>query len=446
MRLDLYLRAYPQNAKVKFGGGRDDSSDFQMKDIESRGGSMRIAQINMMHLGSTGTLMFSIAEKARQAGHEVWTFSPHYYQRRASANFPEIPGHQYYGTAFENMLHLRLSQVTGLQGCFSVLGTAQLLRQLDRIQPEVIHLHNLHNWTINLPMLFAYIKRKKIRVIWTLHDCWAFTGQCAHFTMCKCDKWKTGCGECSQIHVYPQTFVDRTAIMWKKKRQWFSKAEDLTFVTPSRWLADLVRQSFLASYPVRVINNGIDLSVFSENHGTFRKKHQLEGKKIVLGVAFDWGKRKGLDVFQRLAELLDDTYQIVLVGTNGTVDCELPPRILSIHRTADRRELAEIYSSADVFVNPTREDTFSMVNIEALACGTPVITFRTGGSPESLNATCGSVVDCDDVEAMFREIERVCNEACYSAEACRRRAEQYDQNVIFEEYVRLYEERQKGTL
>jgi glycosyltransferase involved in cell wall biosynthesis len=174
----------------------------------------------------------------------------------------------------------------------------------------------------------------------------------------------------------------------------------MTLATPSRWLAELVRESFLGQYEVRVIHKGIDLTVFSPKAGDFRERHGLQGKKLVLGVAFAWENRKGLDVFQWLAGRLSDEYRIVLVGTNEETDRLLPENVLSIHRTHDTAELAEIYSAADVFVNPTREDNFPTTNLEALACGTPVVTFRTGGSPEMLSPLCGSVVEQDDLEGL----------------------------------------------
>lgn len=400
---------------------------------------MRIAEINMTHNGSTGKIMLGIAEVARKKGHQVWTFSPRYYQKGQNGIWPDIEGHHFFGSISENKLHHHLSKITGFHGYFSIRGTKELLHYLDEIHPDIIHLHNLHNWTINIPMLFSYIKKNKIRVVWTLHDCWAMTGQCPYFTMVKCDRWKEGCGNCPQIKVYPDALVDRTSYMWKKKKSWFTRIDNLTIVTPSEWLAKLVAQSYLGNYPIQVINNGIDLSVFHDQVECLPLEKQLQNKKIILGVAFDWGKRKGLDVFQRLAASLGEQYAIVLVGTNEDVDRILPQNIISIHRTANQQELAELYSSADVFVNPTREDNFPTVNIEALACGTPVITFATGGSPEIIDESCGVVVPCDKLDELKNAIETICNEKVCSSLACKARAQKYDMNDKFEEYVRLYE-------
>ena len=217
----------------------------------------------------------------------------------------------------------------------------------------------------------------------------------------------------------------------------------MTIVTPSKWLSDLVKQSFLKDYPVKVINNGIDLSIFKPTQSDFRDHYGLVGKKIVLGVAYGWNYRKGLDVFIELQNRLPKNYQIVLVGTNKNIDGILPTNIISIHRTQSQKELAEIYSTADVFVNPTREEVFGLVNVEAIACGTPVVTFKTGGSPECIDDTCGSVVPCNDIDAMEMEIRRICEERPYSKEACIAHSKNFDMNARFQEYVDLYKEYSK---
>lgn len=217
----------------------------------------------------------------------------------------------------------------------------------------------------------------------------------------------------------------------------------MTIVTPSQWLADLVKVSYLKDYPVKVIYNGIDLTIFKPTESNFRERYGIPAeKKILLGVAFGWGKRKGLDVFMELANRLDkETYQIILVGTDDAVDAQLSKSIISIHRTQDQRELAEIYTAADLFVNPTREEVLGLVNVEALACGTPVITFKSGGSPECIDETCGSVVACDDVDKLEIEIMRICSDNPYSKEACLERAKAFDMNERFDEYIKLYEEK-----
>lgn len=331
------------------------------------------------------------------------------------------------------------SRLTGNYGFQSRRATKQMIRELDSIQPDLVHLHNLHGHDCDLELLFDYFRRNETKLIWTFHDCWAFTGYCPYFTRVNCDRWKTGCEHCPQYRDHSFLF-DRSKELYQKKKDLFSGL-DMTIVTPSQWLADLAKESFLKDYPVTVINNGIDLSIFRPQENDCREKYGIPADKhILLGVAFDWGIRKGLDVFVKLSETLDaDRYQIVLVGTNDTVDKQLPSNIISIHRTQNQQELAELYSAADLLLNPTREDNYPTVNMEAVACGTPVLTFRTGGSPEMLDETCGAVVTCDDTEAFRREIVRICEQKPFSAESCVKKAQAFDQNQKYKEYVELYE-------
>ena len=329
------------------------------------------------------------------------------------------------------------AKLLGNYGFNSRRSTRKMIAQLERLRPDIVHLHNIHGHDCDLELLFSWFRRNGTRLVWTFHDCWAFTAYCPHFTMAKCGKWKGQCGRCIQRRDF-SWFFDRSRELFEKKRQ-LLQGLDLTIITPSRWLAELVKESFLGEYPVRVIPNGIDLGVFWPCPGNFRKRNGLEGKKLLLGVSFGWDDRKGLDVFRTLAERLPEDYRIVLVGTDTAVDKLLPPNILSIHRTQDQRELAEIYSTADLFVNPTREENYPTVNMEALACGTPVLTFRTGGSPEVLDDSCGAVTPCDDVDALEQEILRICGDRPYSEAACLKKAEEFDQNERFKEYLRQYE-------
>ena len=397
---------------------------------------MRVVEINMVHNGSTGHIMLNIAKILREKGEEAKTFSACCYSKPKKV-LPIAPeGHSYFGSYTENAVHTILAQLTGLNGSFSNVGTAKLIKECKKFKPDIIHLHNLHAFCINLPMLFRYIKKNKIPVVWTLHDCWTFTGHCPHFVMANCDRWKTECHHCPQLSVYPKSRVENTRMAHKFKKKWFSGVENMTLVTPSKWLGDLAKASFLKDYPVEVINNGIDLSVFKPTQSDFREKYGLTDKKVLLGVAGDWGKRKGLDAFVELSNRLDDSYQIVLVGLEKAPN----DKIIAIGRTESQKQLAEIYTTADLFVNPTREDNFPTVNIESLACGTPVLTFRTGGSPEIFDETCGSVVEVDNIDALEREIVRITSDTPYSREACLERAKKFDMYDKFEEYIKLYDE------
>jgi len=412
------------------------NSLIRVKKQEGKENNMKILQINSVYAkGSTGKIAKCIQDICNDKG--IICKSAYSY----AENGINYENTFTISTWLDCHIHNRLARWTMLHGCFSYMHTKAFLRKIELYSPDIIHLHNLHGSYINIPLLFRYIKKNKVRVVWTLHDCWAMTGQCSHFTMVKCNKWRTGCYDCPQWRHDPITHLDSSKWMYRQKKKWFTGVQDMTIVTPSLWLADLVKESYLKDYPVKVIYNGIDLRVFKPTSSDFRDKYGLRDKHIVLGVAAVWSERKGFDVFVELARRLPKQYQIVLVGTDGHSNDILPENIIFIHRTQNQVELAEIYTAAELFVNPTREEVLGMVNIEALACGTPVLTFCTGGSPEIPDETCGSVVDCDDVDAMEKEIIRICEEKPFSKEACLERAESFDMNERFKEYVKLYEDR-----
>lgn len=339
---------------------------------------------------------------------------------------------------WDSRLHGQISRFTMFKGAGSLLKTIRFLRWVRSYDPDVIHLHNLHGSYVNLPLLFGYIKKHRIPVVWTLHDCWAFTAICSHFTIAGCERWKSGCYNCPQKKRFSSAPLDLSSFVWRAKKAWFTGITQAVVVTPSHWLESLARESFLREYQIKTVYNGIDLTDFTETESDFRTDFGLENKKIVLGVAFAWSYAKGLDVFIELSKRLSENYQIVLVGTDPEIDRLLPENILSIHRTKDRHELAAVYTAADVFVNPTREEVLGLVNIEALACATPVITFDTGGSPECVSPTSGVVVPKDDVDAMEREIIRVCTQTPYQKQDCRAQALKFDKEQCLKQYLDLY--------
>lgn len=398
---------------------------------------MRIVQINGGAKGSTGKIMMGIAEVARAQGHEVMCASPITTTNRDAG---EDCGYYRIGTFNSRRVNVALARITGFNGCFAWFETYKLLKKIDEFKPDIIHLHNLHDSYINLPMLFSYIKKHNVPTVWTLHDCWAFTGQCPHFTIVKCDKWKVGCHNCPQYKEYPASLYDNTKKMWQLKKKWFTGVKNMTIVTPSEWLAGLARESYLKQYPIEVINNGIDLNVFKPSHSNFRERYEIPAEKhIILGVSFAWGYRKGLDCFVEIAEKLGEQYQIVLVGTDDEIDKNLPHNIISIHRTQNQKELAEVYSAADVFVMPTREENYPTVNMEAIACGTPVVTFDTGGSPEMLDDKTGIVVEANDIEATKKAIKDICEKKkCNDEEYIVAYSKKSDMKKRFAEYIELY--------
>lgn len=399
---------------------------------------MKLVQINnVCGIGSTGKICVGISRILNAQGAENYILY--------SSGTTEYPQAIKCTEKFPKLQALR-SRILGNYGFNSLQTTKQIIVELERIQPDIVHLHNLHAHNCNMEMLMDYFKEKKTKLIWTFHDCWAFTAYCPHFVMAKCEKWKTGCCNCIQAKSF-SWFIDRSAWLYNKKKEVFSGL-DLTIVTPSKWLASLLKESFFRNYPVKVIHNGIDTDIFQPRTSAFRKKHHItEEKFIILGVAIQWVPRKGADVFIRLAKRLDpEKFQIVLVGTDNQVDKLLPENVISIHRTSNQAELAEIYSAADLFVNPTREEVLGLVNIEALACGTPVITFRTGGSPECIDEHTGMIVDCDDEEALYRAILKIETERPFSAEACRIRAQQFSEKEKYIEYYKLYAQATNANL
>lgn len=324
-----------------------------------------ILEINNSTVGSTGRIMFMVSQVAEGNGYKVYTSSAvHRNEAKINKN-----NHIYIGNVYDKKIHLFLAKQTGYNGCFSHITTLLFLNKLKKLKPDLIHIHNLHNCYINLSMLFKYIKKNKIPVVWTLHDCWAYTGHCAYYDYAQCNKWKTECKECCQLDKYPHSKIDKSNTMYKLKKEWFNGC-NMTIVTPSSWLKEEVKKSFLKEYPVEVINNGIDLNIFKYQESTFRNKHNLKNKTIILGVASSWAHRKGLDIFEKIAidEDLKNDYQVIIVGVTNEQAKKLPENIIKIMQTNNQNELAEIYSTADIFVNPTREENFPTTNIEALAC------------------------------------------------------------------------------
>ena len=396
----------------------------------------KIVLINTVLYGSTGNIVKQLKDLAEENGMQAFTVSA--FARNSTTKYSD--NDIVIGNYFDRYLHIWLSRVTGLSGVFSAFSTLKLTKQMAKIDPDVIHLHNLHNAYINLPILFRYIKKNNIRVIWTLHDCWAFTGRCPYFDMYSCRKWETGCYECPYPQEsYPVAKRDCTKMMWNIKKRTFTGVKDLTVVTPSKWLAELAGQSFLGKYPIKTINNGINLDAFKPRKGELSDQLSTSAKYNVLGLAMDWNKRKGLDVIVELRNRLNEDYQVILVGTDDKIASKLSSYgIKCINRTSSQEELAEIYTMADVYINPTREDNFPTVNIEALACGTPVVTFDTGGSPESIDDTCGIVVPKEDIEAMKAAVIEICEKKTINSRDCIKRAGNFNKDDKFLEYIKLY--------
>ena len=329
--------------------------------------------------GSTGRI---VAEKCRELmaqGHECMIG-----YGRDVANCDDISTVRI-GTPFDYRIHGVMSRIFDNHGFGSKAATKAFLEQVRQYDPDVIWLHNIHGYYLHIGLLFNYLRCCGKKIFWTLHDCWSFTGHCAYFDYVGCDRWKTGCHDCPQKNAYPASLLlDNSKRNFEAKSNLFSGIQDLTIITPSQWLANLIKQSFLKEYPVNVVYNTINTDVFKPTEGNFRERNGLKDKKIVLGVASFWERRKGLEDFIALRDMLDESISIVLVGLTTDQKEKLPDGIIGIQRTNSVGELAEIYSAADVFFNPTYEDNYPTVNLEAKACGTRVITYDTGGCRETI--------------------------------------------------------------
>ncbi len=360
---------------------------------------MRVLMINSVcGIRSTGRICTDIAQNLKSLGNECKIA---YGRETVPEKYKDFA--VLIGSDTDVKTHALSSRIFDNAGFMSKGVTKKFIEWVKEYDPDVIHLHNIHGYYINIEILFDYLRRCNKRIIWTLHDCWPFTGHCSYFDFAACDKWKTGCYNCPQKKEYPQSLVmDNSKKNYEKKKKIFGSVPNLTIVTPSVWLKNLVKESFLKEYDVEVINNGINLEVFKPQESELRKKYSIEDKKIILGVAAIWDRRKGLDYFTELSKKLDDSYKVVVIGISDEQLKMLPDNVLGITKTNSITELAQWYSLADVFVNPTLEDNYPTTNLEAIACGTPVITFNTGGSVESAGVY-GKIVE-KSAEELYQAI------------------------------------------
>lgn len=387
-----------------------------------------------LNFGAPGKIVEQIGLLAEQNGYEVLVA-----HSTRNENPSQLP-HFAVTTKDQEIFHAVGAKFFDLHGLLSIRQTEKLVKRIQDYNPDIIHLHNIHGYFCNFKILFEYLDTIDIPVIWTMHDCWPFTGRCFHFVGVNCYKWKTGCYDCKTEAGYTVSqYCDRSKYLYALKKKLFSSVRKMTLVPVSNWQAAFLKESFLKNYEVHPIHNGVDIDKFRPVSGQrLRGKYGLDGKFVILGVASPWNTRKGLDDFYRLRSMLPDIYTIILVGLNQKQVGNLPERIIGITRTESQQELAEYYSMADVFVNLSYLDTFPTVNIEALACGTPVITYRTGGSPEAIDANTGYVVEQGDLKGLTEVLIKE-RQNPLSSDECRRRAEKYfDKDKCFEEYIRLY--------
>lgn len=387
--------------------------------------------------GSTGRIAEEIGQTAIADGYECY-FAYSIAGRESKCQTIQI------GNSLDFKIHALSTRLFDNHGFCSTSATKALIKKIEEIKPDVINLHNIHGYYLNVEVLFDYISKANIPIVWTLHDCWPFTGHCSYFDRYHCDKWKTGCFDCQNKKGYPTSwFIDRSRHNYNKKRAIFNNVPNITFVPVCHWMEENVKQSFFGKYPTQTIYNGVDLEVFKpQQSDSLRNKFGIkDDNKVVLGVASVWDRRKGLDDFVKLRSQLNDDYSIVLVGLAEEQIQSLPSGIIGIRRTDSIQQLVELYSLADVFVNPTYVDNFPTTNIEALACGTPIITYKTGGSPEAVDEETGLVANQGDISQLSDHIRYIANRKAEYLTKCRERAVSfYNKHDRFNDYVKLFDE------
>lgn len=360
----------------------------------------RILFINSVCNGSTGTICKNLYKAAVEAGHECCIA---YGRGEAPKGFHTIK----IGNQFDVYSHVLKARLFDAMGFGSKHATKVFINQIEEFKPDIIHMHNIHGYYINIEILFNYLKKHpEIKKIWTLHDCWAFTGHCPHYEYENCYQWKTECKKCVRRDGYPKALIDRCRYNYLLKKQLFTGVENMKLVTPSQWLKNEVEQSYLKNYETIVINNGIDTNIFKPTISNIKEKYGIQDKKVILGVASVWDDRKGLNIFVDLSKQLDSDYLIILIGLNNKQIKKMPANILGINRTENVEELVKWYNSAEVFFNASFEETFGMTTIESLYCHTPVIVFDKTALPEIVGNN-GIIIKQNQLNDFYRIVNEV---------------------------------------
>lgn len=391
---------------------------------------LKLLQINECLNYSTGKITQSIGDAALSESWDSWiAYSVREPYHPSNSKLIKV------GCQIDPYIHYAENWLFDREGLSSRKATKNLIEKIKEISPDIVQLHNIHDHWLNYQFIFEYLNTTNIKVVWTFHDCWAFTGHCFHFVAKGCKRWKTECHDCPLQKEYPKTLLDRSKKNFKLKKRLFTSNPNLTIVGCSNWMADLVRQSFLKDKRIEVIHNGIDLNVFKPSG-----IKPDDEKFRVLAVSNVWNKEKGYYDILKLRKYLPSDYEIIIVGVTADQLKELPKGIKGIQRTQNLKELVDLYSSSDVLINPTYADTFPTINIEALACGSPVITYKTGGSPEIIDEKTGIVVEQGNLEALTKAITSL-KDNPLDSEECRKRAETlFNKEERFKEYIKLYEQ------
>lgn len=391
---------------------------------------------------STGRIMQEIGELAMQKGWQSYIA----YSRGRDGVKPCRSELLPVGSKSSVAWHGVMTRLFDRHGLSSDGATRRFVEEIEKLGPDVIHIHNIHGYFLNYRILFDYLSQCGIPVVWTIHDCWLYTGHCYYYSFAQCDRWKTGCGQCPQKREFPASFfLDRSARNFADKCKAFTSMphDKLTIVPVSEWIRGEMQHSFLKEYNFRVIHNGINWEVFDVYEAeAVRSRYNLQGKRIILGVASIWSREKGLQDFIELAKLLNADERIVLVGIKPEEKKRLPENVIGIARTENIRQLAELYAAADAFVNPTWQDNYPTVNLEAIACGTPVVTYRTGGSIEAVTEETGLIVEQGDISGLLKAVRQIEQQGkLYYRDRCRNYAlAHFRKEDRYADYLNLYEE------
>lgn len=340
-------------------------------------------------------------------------------------------------------LHGISTRLLDRHGLGSWLATKKFVNEIEKLKPDVIHIHNIHGYFLNYKVLFDYLSKAGIPVVWTVHDCWLFTGHCYHYASVGCNKWQSHCHDCPQKNAFPASFwLDRSKRNFDDKKASFTSVPNMTIVTVSEWMKNEMSHSFLKDCHYQVIHNGIDLNVFDvqPDDKAVREKYGLGDKHIILGLASIWSKEKGWDDFMEMSKMLNEDEVIVMVGVTEEQQKRLPENVIGIRRTENVHQLAELYSAAVAFVNPTWQDNYPTVNLESIACGTPVVTYRTGGSIEAVTEKTGYVVEQGDVKGLLEAVRKIEKKGNLEYKAdCRAHAlANFRKEDRYADYLKLY--------
>lgn len=404
----------------------------------------KLLQINVVaNSGSTGRIAEQLGNLVQENGWKSFIA----YGRWANYSNSELI---HIGKKIDNLIHFSYSFLLDNHGLGSNQATRKLIQKIADISPDIIHLHNIHGYYVNYEILFQYLSTLDIPIVWTLHDCWTFTGHCVHFQNINCNKWKAECHNCPQIHEYPKSlFWDNSRNNYIKKKKAFTSIHNLTIVPVCEWLNKLLDQSFLKKCKRQVILNGIDLNIFypRDSRKKIEDMFNLRGKFICLAVANRWNQSKGLDDIIYIREKLPENIVIIMVGVTHKQIKNLPPGIIGLKNTEDQEQLCSIYSASDVFINPTYQDTLPTVNIESLACGTPVITYNTGGCSDIVDINTGYVISQGDKDNLYKCIMKMeqTGKIVYSTNCVVKAQKCFNAQVKYQEYMQLYNELLKNN-